>query len=106
MQYDWAGASWRRTPTIVRMVDSSRFCSITHRDNGGLMMQPAEHSRTMSWPAKISVGLAVLVGGSALVATALAAAIGHHEALHAQFCHEVDLFAPVEPFVRAALNSI
>ncbi|MCF6370687.1 hypothetical protein [Rhizobium halophilum] len=69
-------------------------------------IKAAEPSQTVSWPRKIVLVLAILVGGSTLVTTALAAAVGHHAALHAQFCQEIDHSANLELFVRAALGFV
>lgn len=60
----------------------------------------------MPWPSRIGLSLAVFAGGFGFVTAALAAAVGHHEALHAELCHEVGHFTAAESVVRATLNLI
>ncbi len=63
-----------------------------------------QHSnRPLSWSKRIGLGAAILLGGLALVTTALAAAVTEHGVLHAQFCDEVDGVAAAEPLLGAAL---
>lgn len=64
-------------------------------------MQHSTHP--LSWSKRIGFGSAILLGGLALVTTALAAAVTEHGVLHAQFCDEVDGVAAAEPLLGAAL---
>ncbi|HEV7433895.1 MAG TPA: hypothetical protein VGO22_03330 [Pseudorhizobium sp.] len=70
------------------------------------MIRSAALLQTVSWPRRFVLTLAILVGGTALVTTAAAAILTQHEALHAQFCHEIDYSTEVELFVRAALGLV
>lgn len=105
MQYDWEGAGRRPVQALLRASTPRPSC-VTSGNRPLGMPRQAAHNRTMSWPSRVGLSLAVLVGGSALVTTAFAAAIGHHEALHAQLCHEVHHLAAAEPLFRATLTFI
>jgi hypothetical protein len=103
MQYDWNGFRARGVRAPTHVVEPPRYCSNTSGSRVR-MMQPSKPTQKASWPRKIVLVLAVFLGGSTLVTTALAAAVGHHEALHAQFCHEVNHLDMMGPFIRGALS--
>lgn len=100
MQYDWPGVKGRSIRTSVRMIDSAPAYSAGIK---GLPMQSAKRSKDMSWPRRIGLCFTVAVGLFAFVTTALAAAVAQNEALHSQFCHEIDQFSVVEPILHQIL---
>ncbi len=103
MQYDWTGAGRRKIQAITATDDTQRYWSLTSVNAETAVTQTSKHPHILSWSKRIIFGLAVFLGCSAVVTTALAAAVSQHEMLHTQFCHDVHHLAAAEPLLRAGL---
>jgi hypothetical protein len=90
MQIDWIGVRTEPFPTPAQGSDPSRFHSTFHTHQVR-MIRPPSSADVEPLLRRILLHFLVVFGGITLLMIMLEAAIAHHKALHAEFCHDIHL---------------